>query len=128
MTAVATRRAAFTIGSGRIVGHPETIHFDGLSPFRQLRRLGARIGVGRFGQLDLYPPSGWSVVQDFAASASSIPSQRTELRRLFRETIPDCSLQCGPTKRSLLTCLAKRPSLCVSSIRPYSCAGKSAPE
>ncbi|HSU18212.1 MAG TPA: hypothetical protein VLI45_00585, partial [Acidobacteriaceae bacterium] len=78
------------------------------------RRLGARISVGRFGQVDLYPSSGWRVVQDIAASASSIPSQRTELRRLFRETIPDCTLQCGPTKRGLSTCLAKRRSLCVS--------------
>ncbi len=31
-----------------------------------------RLGV--FGQLDLYPPSGWRVVQDIAASASSIPT------------------------------------------------------
>ena len=83
------------------------------------RRLGARISVGRFGQLDHYPPCGWRVVQDIAASASSIPSERTELCRLFRETIPDCTLQCGPTKRGLSTC-AKLPSLCVSSIRLYS--------
>jgi hypothetical protein len=26
------------------------------------RRQGARISVGRFGQLDLYPPSGWRVL------------------------------------------------------------------
>jgi hypothetical protein len=84
------------------------------------RRLGARISVGRFGQLDLYPPSGWRVVQDITASASSIPSQRTVLRRLFREAIPDCTLQCGPTKRGLSIWLAKRPSLCVSGIRLYS--------
>jgi hypothetical protein len=77
------------------------------SAFRQLPGLGARISVGRFGQLDLYPPSEWRVLQDIVASASSIPSQRTELRRLFRETIPDCTLQCGPTKRNLSTRLAK---------------------
>jgi hypothetical protein len=37
------------------------------------RRSSARISVGRFGQLDLYPPAGWRVVQDIAASTSSIP-------------------------------------------------------
>src|SRR6185437_6429711 len=68
------------------------------------RRLGARISVG---------------VQDIAASASSIAFRRIVLRRPFRETIPDCTLQCGPTKRGLSTCPAKRPSLCVSSIRLY---------
>src|SRR5262245_50707002 len=46
------------------------------------------------------------VVQEIAASGSSIPSRRTELLRVFRETIPDCTLQCGPTKRDLSTCLA----------------------
>src|SRR5436190_20829955 len=61
-----------------------------------------------------------SFSRNFAAYASSVPSQRNELRRLFRETIPDCTLQCGPTKRSLSTCLAKRLSLCVSSIGLYS--------
>jgi hypothetical protein len=30
-----------------------------------------RIGASR--QLDLYPPSGWRIIQDFAAAASSIP-------------------------------------------------------
>src|SRR6185312_13276997 len=69
-------------------------------------------------------PSGWRVVQDIAASASSILSQRTVLRRRFRETIPDCTLQCGPTKQGLSTCLAERPSLCVSSIRLDSRAAK----
>jgi hypothetical protein len=29
-------------------------------------------GVSR--QLDLYPPSGWRIIQDFAAAASSIPT------------------------------------------------------
>jgi hypothetical protein len=28
-------------------------------------------GISR--QLDLYPPSGWRIIQDFAAAASSIP-------------------------------------------------------
>src|SRR5215467_8592368 len=69
------RRRGFEGKASPIVGRSEAIQLDGLSPTDG--RLAARISVGRFGQLNLYSPSGWRVVQDIAASASSIPSQRT---------------------------------------------------
>jgi hypothetical protein len=78
MTAISSDSAA---GIPRLC-HPESLERIVAVPPTD-RRLSARIRVGCFGQLDLDPPSGWRVVQDIAMSASSIPSQRTELRRLF---------------------------------------------
>lgn len=51
-------KCRFRIRTGKS-WHLERIHFDGL-------------GVSR--QLDLYPPSGWRIIQDFAAAAPSIPT------------------------------------------------------
>ena len=49
--------------SVRLVGNPEAIHLDEKPVPPTDRRLGARISVGRFGQLLLYRPSGWRVIQ-----------------------------------------------------------------
>ena len=53
-----------------------------------------------------HPPEGASSRTSLRPRPSN-PSQRTELRRLFRETAPDCTLQCGPAKR---VCQPVQPS------------------
>jgi hypothetical protein len=117
---LANRRCENSVAISSVTAQ-RRIHFDEKSTFRQLT--GARVHGSVSGVsvnlISTYPPDG-------ASSRTSLrprprfPSQRMVLRRLFRETIPDCTLQCGPTKRGLSTCLAKRSSLCVSSIRLYS--------